>query len=96
MRKVPYRGLLDPAMGEKLLKKGLEFDVKLHTFSGIHERAWVLATQLNRPTDYDAHYLALVEHVGCAFWTADQRLFHAVNSQLSSVGKFQELSGREK
>ncbi len=85
MRKVSYRGLLDPALGEKALKKGLEFDVKLQTFPGIHERAWALATQLNRPTAYDAHYLALAEHVGCAFWTADQRLFNAVGLQLSWV-----------
>ncbi len=44
IRKLSHRGLLDPALGEQALKKGLEFDVKYQTFVGIHERAWALAT----------------------------------------------------
>jgi predicted nucleic acid-binding protein len=85
IRKVCYRSLLNPAMGQQVLKKALEFDVKYQTFAGIHERAWALATQLNRPTAYDAHYLALAEYAGCVFWTADERLFNAVHRQLTWV-----------
>lgn len=94
LRKVCYRGLLDPVLGEKALKKALEFDVTYQTFSGIHERAWALATQFNRPTAYDAHYLALAEHVDCAFWTADQRLFNAVNQKLPWVNLLGDFNGR--
>ncbi len=82
IRKVTYQGLLTPAIGEKVLKKALEFDVTLQTFNGIHERAWMLATQFNRPTAYDAHYLALAEYLGCPFWTADRRFFNAIHQQL--------------
>ena len=85
IRKITYRGLLDATIGEKVLKKALEFDVSLQTFSGIHERAWRLASELNRPTAYDTHYLVLAENNGCAFWTADRRLFNAVRHRLTWV-----------
>lgn len=93
IQKVTHRGLLDAAMGKKVLKKALEFDVTLQTFSGIHERAWELATQFSHPTAYDTHYLALAENIGCPFWTADRRLFNAVRHKLSWVhwlGHFKE------
>lgn len=48
----------------------------------------------NRPTAYDAHYLALAEYAGCAFWTADQRLFDAVRRQLDWVHWLGENNGR--
>ena len=85
IRKVTYQGLLTPAIGEQVLKKALEFDVTLQTFTGIHERAWTLAAQFNRPTAYDTHYLALAEKVACPFWTADRRLFNVVHQQLTWV-----------
>jgi predicted nucleic acid-binding protein len=93
IRKVTYRGLLDAAMGKKVLKKALEFDVTLQTFSGIYERAWELATQFNRPTAYDTHYLALAENSGCPFWTADQRLYNAVRHKLPWVHWLDNFKG---
>ena len=85
LRKATHRGLLEVATAEKMLQKALEFDVRMQTFSGIHQRAWELATEFNRPTAYDAHYLALAEMVGCPFWTADRRLFNAVSQKLDWV-----------
>ena len=63
----------------------LAFDVALLSYSDLHVRAWELATKLNRPTAYDAHYLALAEELGCEFWTADTRLHNAVKDTLSWV-----------
>jgi predicted nucleic acid-binding protein len=40
---------------------------------------------LNRPTAYDAQYLALAERLACDFWTADERLFNAASQQLPYV-----------
>lgn len=85
IRKVTHQGLLDAEIGKKVLKKAFEFDVSLQTFPQIHERAWTLATQFNRPTAYDTHYLALAENVGCPFWTADRRLYNAVSHHLTWV-----------
>jgi predicted nucleic acid-binding protein len=48
-------------------------------------RGLALATQFNRPTAYDAQYLAVAERLGCDFWTADERLYNAVNTQLAWV-----------
>lgn len=85
LRKLTHRGLIQTEMGQKILEKALQFDVTLQAFDGIHERAWQLATEFGRPTAYDTHYLALAEHLGCPFWTADQRLFNAVSDKLGWV-----------
>ena len=42
------------------------------------------ALQFNR-TFYDSTYLALAEHLGCEFWTADGRFYNAVKDSLSFV-----------
>jgi predicted nucleic acid-binding protein len=85
IRKLTYRGILEATLAEKALKAALAFDVSLQTFDGIHERAWQLAAEFDRPTAYDTHYLALAENLDCAFWTADQKLFNAVNQKLEWV-----------
>ena len=85
LRKLTHRGVIQAEMGQAILEKALQFDVTLQTFVGIHERAWQLATEFGRPTAYDAHYLALAEHLGCPFWTADQKLFNAVGEKLDWV-----------
>jgi len=51
----------------------------------LQERAWELAQQFNRPTAYDAYYLALGEIAGCDVWTADRRLYSAVRDTLQWV-----------
>ena len=53
-----------------------------------------LATRFNRPTAYDAKYLALAEMMNCEFWTADERLFNAVRDELSWVRWLGQLEGR--
>lgn len=85
LRKLTHRQLLEPELAVKMLGTALAIDVSLQTFDGIHQRAWQLAADFNRPTAYDTHYLALAEHLGCAFWTADQRLFNAVSEKLDWV-----------
>jgi len=47
--------------------------------------SYKLAEQYNRPTAYDAQYLALAERMACAFWTADERLFNAVKVNLPGI-----------
>lgn len=85
LRKVVHRGLISQEIGIRALAKALEFDVTLQTFPDIHERAWTLATQLNRPTAHDAHYLAVAERASCDFWTADRRLYNAAHQYLPWV-----------
>lgn len=85
LRKHVYRGTISQAYGAEALRQALAFNIALIAVPDLHQRAWDLATQLNRPTAYDAHYLALAEALGCEFWTADGRLYQAIQDRLSSV-----------
>lgn len=52
---------------------------------GLFDRAWMLATELGRPTTYDAVYMAVAELRGCALWTADARLANAAKRKFPWV-----------
>lgn len=80
--------------GEMLIdeaKEGLEeilsLGVELEFLEGseLSKRALELALQFGLPATYDPHYLALAEHVGCEFWSADARLWRAVKDELPWV-----------
>jgi len=76
------RGELGLAEAQEALDVVLGFGVRLEEGPGLHQRALSLAHRLNRPTPYDAHYLALAESLGCEAWTGDERLYNAVHPQL--------------
>jgi len=46
--------------------------------ASLHRRAIVLAATYRLPAAYDAHYLALAEHLGIDLYTADVRLVNAL------------------
>jgi len=85
LRKHVHRGVITPAQGNAALQKALAFDVTLLNFADLHEQAWRLSAQLNRPTAYDAYYLAVAEGLGCDFWTADHRLYNTAHPLLPWV-----------
>jgi predicted nucleic acid-binding protein len=63
----------------------LALRIEFHNPTGLHYQALVLADALGLPATYDAHYLALAEHLGCELWTDDQRLIRQVGSSLPFV-----------
>ena len=85
LRKRTYRGDIGEKYSLMALRQILSLPINFTTFDNMHEQAWQLAGQFNRPAAYDAHYLALAEHLGCDFWTADKRLYNAVNEKLPRV-----------
>jgi len=92
LRNKVHRGLLTAEEGDIAFDMMEQLPISIRFPSGLHRRAWELATELNRPAAYDSHYLALAEIEGCYFWTADERLFNAVKGQLPWVkwlGDFQ-------
>jgi predicted nucleic acid-binding protein len=63
----------------------LAFPIEFHNPVGLHFQALVLADALGLPATYDAHYLALAEHLGCELWTDDLRLMRHVTESLPFV-----------
>lgn len=90
-----HRKRISPELGLKAFTAMHQLPMQLMQPDGLHQYAWKLAQHFNRPTAYDSHYLALAEMVGCPFWTADERLFNAVQSELVWVywlGNYQSKS----
>jgi predicted nucleic acid-binding protein len=63
----------------------LALPIDYHNPVGLHHQALVLADAFDLPATYDAHYLALAEHLGCELWTDDQRLIRRVATALPFV-----------
>ena len=62
-------------MVEDLL--ALEFQRVAPTLE-LHQAALLWAERVGQSKAYDAQYLALAESLSAEFWTADRRLFHAL------------------
>jgi len=85
LRQLVHRGVLSAAAGQTSLTAFLAQEIHLLHPQEMHERAWQLAIRFNRPTVYDTYYVALGELYGCELWTADKRLYKAVQPDLSWV-----------
>jgi predicted nucleic acid-binding protein len=84
-RKWVYRQLTTPEKSRAALDTVLRYPVTTIIDDGLLNRAYELATEYNRSTAYDTQYLALAERLNCDFWTADERLFNAVNGQFPRI-----------
>jgi predicted nucleic acid-binding protein len=80
-----HRGLVPPEEAELMFKAFHLLGVRLLYPDGLHEKAWELAKQFNRPQAYDSHYLALAEILGLELWTSDERLYNTVKHRLPWV-----------
>jgi predicted nucleic acid-binding protein len=85
IRNRAHRGLLSAHLEKEAASLSLALPVNLINPAGLHQRAAEIARRFNRPAAYDAHYLALAEMAGCSCWTADERLYNAVHSELDWV-----------
>lgn len=52
---------------------------------GVTLRAVDLADTFGQSASYDAHYLALAEHLGCELWTADEKFRNATKGTFKWV-----------
>lgn len=78
-------GLMSASSVRLALQAALALPLRLHGEYDLHEQALDLAERFSLPAAYDAHYLALAERLGAAFWTADERLARAVRPGLRWV-----------
>lgn len=80
-----YRREISAEVGQQAFEAFLTQEIELRHPGDLEVRAWELAARFNRPTAYDASYLALAESAGCELWTADGRLIKAVAGALPWV-----------
>ena len=85
LRNRAHRGRLTLDESSEALEALLSLNVSIISPPDLHRTAWKLATQLDQPTAYDAHYLALAQELDCPFWTADHRLYEAARGTLAGV-----------
>jgi predicted nucleic acid-binding protein len=84
-RKWVYRELTTLEKAKIALNILLNYPVTTVLDDSLLNRAYQLATELDRPTAYDAHYLAVAERYQCDFWTADERLYNAVKGKFTRI-----------
>lgn len=84
-RKWVYRKLTSQEKAEAALDTLLRYPVTVVVDEALLRRAYALALEHNLPTAYDAQYLAVAERYQAGFWTADERLFNSVSTNLSYV-----------
>jgi predicted nucleic acid-binding protein len=85
MRLSVYKGILSIEEAVRRRNYLLEYPVETIIDEALLKRGYELATLYNRPRAYDAQYLAVAERLSCEFWTADEKLFNAVNRSLNWV-----------
>jgi predicted nucleic acid-binding protein len=85
LRRLVYHKAITPEEGQEAFVRFLRIKVRLSHRRSIFPLAWQLAKQFNRSRAYDTAYLALAQLNQCDFWTADEKLFNAVNGQLPWV-----------
>jgi predicted nucleic acid-binding protein len=88
-----YRREISAEAGQTAFEAFLAQEIILLHPDSLDKRAWELAEQYNRPTAYDASYLALAESAGCELWTANGRLYRAVCGALPWVKSLRENAG---
>jgi predicted nucleic acid-binding protein len=59
---------------ERLLASPIE----AATPAGLTQMAWDLADRMGWAKTYDAHYVALADHLGCKLLTLDERLIRGI------------------
>lgn len=79
------RGLISREDASLALQHFLKMNLEWIDPPSLPERATEIAYHFSRPNTYDAHYLALAEHLNCEFWTCDERLYNAVKDGLGFV-----------
>ncbi len=85
LRNRVHRKEITQSEADEALQILATLEITYYQPAGMQQAAWELARRLNRPTVYDAFYLALAQEERCPFWTGDKRLYNSVKSQLNWV-----------
>lgn len=86
-------GQISLSQARELLAGLLDMGIEIRESPQIHFRAMELAQELQRPSVYDTHYLALADILGCDLWTADERFYNSVKERqprIRGLGEFKK------
>jgi len=93
LRKKVTQGKITPDEADRAFQAAMGVPVILMRLAGQRKRTWELSKRFSLGHVYDAVYLALADLRGCEFWTADEKLYNAVKSELSFVKWLGNYSG---
>jgi len=62
------------------LTAAFSLPIRLYGEEALHSLAIDIAERFSLPAVYDAHYLALAQHLGAEFWSSDRKLINKVQS----------------
>lgn len=77
----------------QLLERFFTFPISVVNHETLHHKALALAATYDLPAAYDAHYLALSQMLGCAFWTNDRNLVNTLGNRLDFVRWLGDFAG---
>jgi predicted nucleic acid-binding protein len=80
-----FKNLISWEDSQAVLAQFLALDIIMLDPAPLPTRAAELARQFCRSNAYDAFCMALAEHLNCAFWTADERLYHTTHPVFSLI-----------
>ena len=73
--------------GEEALQQALGLDIDVVAPNeALAKAAFVWTSKLNRSSAYDSFYLALADEYAAPLWTADGKLYRAVNKEWCHLG----------
>jgi predicted nucleic acid-binding protein len=78
MHEMAWRGQISGEHAGAMLGRLLASPIKAATPAGLTQMAWDLADRMGWAKTYDAHYVALADHLGCKLLTLDERLIRGI------------------
>jgi predicted nucleic acid-binding protein len=78
-------GRLSSEIVTEAFKASTKLPIRLYSDTDLNLKALLLARRFALPACYDAHYLALAEHLGVELWTCDDRLVKKVGTDFPSI-----------
>lgn len=80
VRKKVYRKIMSASEGLVTANLVWRAQVTPYEIQDIYMDAWRIAERYNRPTLYDAYYMALAEARNCPLWSSDERFLNSVGN----------------
>lgn len=79
------QGSITTATAVAAIENLARLPIELVLEARLHRDAFMIAERFRIRAAYDAHYVALAQHLEAELWTADKRLYNAVQHHLDFV-----------